>query len=1666
MCCGLAQTYPVGIVTTVKGAGSLFLDEFANPVSPVLSVSMYLRDFASLTNDCKLQLTITGPNGVRLKTHFRNGQPDPLSLFAGQTYLAEGTSLSWYFDIRHLDISNLDPIQFEKSKRLPEGHYSFSFEVLDYRTELALSLPAQNNLFLSLADPPIVISPVCAGVIENTNSQGIVFQWQLANPNALPNFLQLHYRIDLYEVNNQWSNPLTAIINNQALKIWQSDELNAGQFFYGLAEPPMQRGKRYVFTIKALSADGRQRFKNMGVSAPCYFHFGYYEGDTIAIVKPEQNFQFTLSTPSEFKWRKPAHALPQQLVTYKLRLCEVLSGQTPTQALQNNTPFYLQEYLPVVDAAVIKTIPPAFWMNVQRMGHYVWQVTAHSGLQDVASSPVMEFTGPPAIENFIAGGFLMSITRLQSFDTTSKIASGRCKTLLNPSYGTSSEFEFKDIQLSALGNNEWVLSSGGIASPVVAGTYTLQEQDSTGNGTADFIPDSVLVNVNGLRLSGLINWTIPLLSADAMPARICSDRTRLSLSNASFLLNSAYTARLKTDTKVRLADPFGFGITIAKSSECWVNQNRYMLNLNGFVQLPAMVQTRSGNVCQIAFSQANNLFYIVTEQQPNTQYIQLQSKTGIELVPQDYVIDFSDAKSPAEFPSPFWKGLYCSKAALLFTNHPDAGKQLQFKVPGEISFTNTAMDANISHVTSEGLFLRTGISIPSSDTLRFNSFLATNNRFGISCRASQLDTAALLGGILIPFIDTLQTFPFRLDVTPYGFSQGYLTNGLAGHQFTFNAIGGSEQKIYFQIKRALFQANQCLELDADIDWPHFDLQLKNVQGITVWGNGNLGITVPNGKSPVTYQCRGKAGENAITVDYFGCGRNGNAYAIGASAKIVFDDEFSGDNGPPVINAYSICKNPLLSGSVTSVSTNSNTVTSAAAIYTAALSGNLATAYSAMAIEPADTASGTLSLQQQNQIPRPVLNANTLIQLKEVIALMYWLKPYIKSKSITEKDWRSLDRLAQALEHDLVKQAQLMNARDLLNYLLNKTIESLVADAGNSIQQLSDRSMQKLRQGIYDLTAAPINHKIDKSFTQVQAKLEQRIVALLDDEQQPQVKLALSTVFNGLSNGIKQSVSVSVEENLISPLTDFVQTAVTSKIKTFIETELRQITTKVIETKSFSGINLRTLASSGGTLLVSVADTIKTVVLKINGNTFVRTADALVEDAITKIDWNTIATQITAQLLKQGLTAAASAQVGQLFGQAAGPYAQALLDNVKFDFDNLGSKLKNGEFDKVVKFDPTNIYMVTPAADIRGSLVFTKNDSLFGDCWKANVLVRLKAPKKDNPIECAATFLTGKTTGANGFNYWYAKLGVKGFSVPLTPAPVIWDGVEGFVYSRMNKTSSVTIVPSANTKFGLGCKFYFYDQPGAGKTYLFDLGAEAQFDMGGFALQLNGNASVLNKQQQGKYVSPGLVTGTGNLGYFKTPECSKLAGNFSVKLNTEPILCAGAEMGLDIKSPQDWKVWLGTPQQPFGVKVLCKDFLSNTSYLEASNKGFSAAFNMNVNLSAKTPWIETSALKFRVFANLQAGYAFKTALVWEPSFQIQEASFAAWLNAAIGADYQVSGNTSSITVAGVAMSGDLAYKSQPEAELHGSLAGSITLLGYNLKFDAPVHYSLSKQQIIE
>src|SRR5207249_1108307 len=117
-----------------------------------------------------------------------------------------------------------------------------------------------------------------------------------------------------------------------------------------------------------------------------------------------------------------------------------------------------------------------------------------------------------------------------------------------------------------------------------------------------------------------------------------------------------------------------------------------------------------------------------------------------------------------------------------------------------------------------------------------------------------------------------------------------------------------------------------------------------------WGNTNIGFDIPNGTATLPYQATGNASGFNIIVDKIGSGRQQNLYSFGTSAKINMAEDVSGESGPPVVNAYSICKNPIIKETFIfqpatggqSVTNNNqpNTYTSSTGAYQNSLDNNL------------------------------------------------------------------------------------------------------------------------------------------------------------------------------------------------------------------------------------------------------------------------------------------------------------------------------------------------------------------------------------------------------------------------------------------------------------------------------------------------------------------------------------------------------------------------------------------------------------------------------------------------------------------------------------------------------------------------------------------------------
>ena len=1671
------QIYPSGVTTTMLPPYSIFLDEYANPINPKIRATVVFTDFTEPSWNIYLKLKITGPN-FTIESRQGVKPPQSFNVLPGVPFQISGADLDWYFNNDNLSFSGISRSQLEaNNNRLPEGFYTFCFEVLDYETGKKISLPSCAAAYLSLNDPPIVIAPTCGNAIENLTQQNILFQWQISNTNGNLNVSSLNYQIDLYEVNNPYSNPLTAIINNQALPIWQSQPISQTSYLYGPADPPLEKTKRYVFTVKAIE-QGKSQIKNNGYSQACWFFYGYPEGGTINLLTLPNNHMLNLDDNGIFSWNKPSNVINStQMVGYQFQIVPLNDGQDPENAIINNTPFFQYYMQPTTGNPKSIFLPTQDMIRLQKMKPYVWQVKGISGQQEIAKSPVYKFTGPPVIDKFFAGGFEVSVVNITAYDTLTNVISGRGKIVLNGS-GQAPEFNFSNIDLEPIGSNTWVMVNGQIDDKIILDNYILTSDSVTANKNADFIVDSIHVTTQNVFVGGFINWKFPLAVTGSTIPYLNTRHENMMLGN-DFKLSSQDFGSLAQTYKYTLLEPGGFTMQLNNTSKTYVAGSRYNLKFNGLIELPVSVKDGVNTTVKVPFTDAGQLFYIDQKDVNNSEAIRLIANTNIDLKPRDYTFDFSEKKSPGDFAADStWKGFSMSKAGLIVPMNAENSGQIS--ASGELNepVLNFAGDSTTMHVNQNGLSFYTSVAYnPGYDTLRFNTFPAVENQFKISITDNTVNLSHLTGKIRVPVLDTAGAFPYYIKLDEYGFGTGYLINALNNYAFTFNAAGAEEQKINVVLTRAIFKNNNRLEMDINLTWPHFSLTLNQLQKFCAWGNGNIGFETPNGITPLTYQATGKASSYDIQTDKVGCGRVANVYSFGISSRIIMADDISGDNGAPIVNSYSMYKNPLLSGDFTtlaftlgndSLSVNPDSVRSSV---TDNLTTNLAQTLSDLGANAGggSGSSGDVNGGNGGSNGAPIISSSVYMDMQKVMMMAQTFVQFLDSSSRPKaEDYITV--INQILNSDEVKKLVNTSPEQLVNDLIREAADAVIRKINQPIQNISDKACLKIRTAINHDIVLPVTSRIDTIIGKALDRIRDKVADAVGDDDPALkniVKATVNTVKVQLCNEIRNSINNAVETNVTSKITGFIQVGITGKITGFVNKEIKTIANNIIETGIGNSVNLNNIVQDAGTLFKDVGDTIADAVQSLNFNTIKNTTENVADDIVKGIDFGRIGENILSSLASQGVSALVTNVIANQLGDVGGGIAKAALSTVKFDFSNVGDKLKNGQIDQIVKFDFTNIYITTSAADVQGQLKFTKDDPVYGDSFQAMVSVTVKVPKKENPITGSLKFINGKTTQGTIFPYWFFSGKILGLGLKLGSIPFTIDGFEGTVYSKMQRIGQADPTPNPNNKYGVGARMYLYDTPTEGKIIIFDVGLDVVINNGGFAIELNGNADIGNLKS--KNSAPGasmfsVATATGYIGYYS--EEKRFQGAFGVKFNTSPLLCAGGEMGVKVDGMNHtWEVYIGKKATPVEAKILCKDNLKSGGYFDMKNSGIEAGFFLNVDVDAETPWIGGDEFKIKGWAYFGFGIDAYTTISFEPSFKINEAYISAWANAGIGFDYQTPVNSGHVTIAGVSLSGSLLYINHEKAEIHGQMDGSITILNHDFSVGMRVDYDIDNKRKI-
>ncbi|WP_035334202.1 fibronectin type III domain-containing protein [Dokdonia sp. PRO95] len=262
----IAQQFPVQVIPQTIPPRPVVLSDYANAssVNDKVRVQLILNDLTELNREVRLKLFIEG-QGINAQSNDVVVGATPIFLEGGVATTLGTAQLAPYFDLQNLQ--GISPGVYGNS--LPEGSYSFCFEVYDLFTGNVVSAKTCTNFVLFDNDPPLLNLPLNAVGIQEMNPLNIVFQW---TPRHI-NVSNVQYELIVSEIWDLNIDPQAAFLSSPP--IFQTTTTQT-TFIYDGLQPSLIPGKRYGWRVRAFAAAGAEEigvFTNNGFSEIFYFDY-------------------------------------------------------------------------------------------------------------------------------------------------------------------------------------------------------------------------------------------------------------------------------------------------------------------------------------------------------------------------------------------------------------------------------------------------------------------------------------------------------------------------------------------------------------------------------------------------------------------------------------------------------------------------------------------------------------------------------------------------------------------------------------------------------------------------------------------------------------------------------------------------------------------------------------------------------------------------------------------------------------------------------------------------------------------------------------------------------------------------------------------------------------------------------------------------------------------------------------------------------------------------------------------------------------------------------------------------------------------------------------------------------------------------------------------------
>jgi hypothetical protein len=1618
----------VSVTTILKPPYSLYLSDDASMGSSKCSVIILFRDITEPTWNIYLSLKIESMY-LKLETSSNFKPSAPISITSGSPLTLSGDELADYFKTDNLVFSGITRSAYEKTGHLPEGLYTFTFEAKDYNSGKVISTSTSFTANIQLADPPVILNPAQGAVIKPLSPQFTTFQWQLQNADPATTEYILH----LYEVTDTSTQPLTAIANNQVREIFVSEQVNYMTFLYDASAPQLEDGKTYAYYIQAVNAEGKEICRNNGKSEVSWFSYGYPKNGVIALQSPENDHGFTLREDRIFQWNPPNNLLTGQQFNYEMKVVEVADSADVKTAMDSTSSWFDYTTATLNRSYAYNLNYADYGTGFSSMVKYAWQVKAFTEDKEIAKSQIFTFTGPPCMEAFKAGNHIIYVTKIAKGCDYDHLT-GEGKVIFSKD-GTYHKVYFTDVQLQRSGA-ELFMVKGVCSAPCDVKIFPLNAENAE-NGKAYFYADSLIVDQDAMRIKGKVKWDLPHPVVSEDKPIVESKTVSLNYDNYTLLGQ----ADIKETTSFNLLDPYGFKLTLDSNSSFFVRDtNNYFINFTGTVTLPAKVTGSKNIPIDLVFQNKDQLYYLVgnTKQDPNFKPI---SNTNITIEPNEYVIDFSEKKSPGALSENVkWKGVY-------YTNY-DVRMPVLFDSIGQLAFLNekfvnvSTIDTTVDYctVTDDGLNFKFKRTLPTTDKAVFNTFPSTFTLISLNVLKNWVVESSLKGTIKIPVISETTDFAYTVPITNTGFKPGSLDQTLDNYKYTFNPSGG-DQLLYITIKRAVFADNERLDMTLDIEWPKINATLPNVGDFKVWGNYDIGFGVSNGAVSLDNRVTGKMDDFVLFVDGIGAAKQTGTYAFGVTVTVNMSEDVAGANGPPVANLYSICNNSLLGEYQEEYASAQALSESQDSVYSSSTSGQSATSQT-----DEDLQKQRQLMQDQQQLSQTMLQSkfemfdyvtSKIQKLQDSVDQVAAAKSVVQADSTTTSATTSTNvKALTTAEYDAIYKRSLSTVSHLTSSItseinsITNPLKVKITAARENIKQKINQNIESLFQSITDTVVSqlsavssvvPIDEVVQTIADQIKETTKATLTGRIDTFVDKEILSELD---------ISAKINSTLAQQLTSMSADVITQGFSVISASFLEDQLIQVKDKFAS--GFSADALQNKLAAKKNALISTLDPL-----------------SIIEDIYNKVTSN------IAELAKEIVAAKVEEVVSEAVDEAEGAAMAAIAENIPINFDDLGLKIGAGG---KIKLDPVKIAMNTNIVSLNGEISYTTDDPKFGDVWKGDITISVNAPIKfDLPV----VYITGKK---DNLNYWFCQVNGAKNLADKTPQPISNEvnlgpvrlvAASGRMYHNMKDLGN-DIIPDAGTNYGASIGLVLFDGTNDGKTIRLALAASYVVqDNGDYVIDFAGDCQLVNNTVSitaGDPNAMGIVVV--KLSYNSAEK--HFLGYGSVVINKPGVLCAEASIMVDVK-PGKWALAIGSSDDRVIFVPTCNGW-SPTGWLFVNQNMAELGLGIQYSVYANQGFT-LGAISLNI--SIDAGIAFGIvgSAQYSPSFELLSAGAWAELWAKVMVDYKI--NLLLTSIKGSVTLVDLYAKATllivfnpPPSSVEGNASGYLKLCGIvSCDFDA-------------